>query len=253
MIAALAYGGRVLNNNKYIESAKQAAAFILNNMSDDYGGLFTRYRDGEAKFNAVADDYAYMIWGLIELYQSTLEKEYLHEAYRLNEILIENFWENGALYLSGKKNERLIARTREIYDGATPSANSVSISNFIKLSRLCGDHKLEEMAVEIIRHFGSVLETAPYAHSFALCGLMRLEYISREIIIAGEKNDDFIAEINANYNPFATIAYANRDIAENIEFYKQYDKSESAVYICENSACRKPVKNIGELREALEN
>ena len=278
MICALAYGGRVLNNENYTDTAKNAAKFILENMSDTDGGLFTRYRDGEAKFNAVADDYAYFIWGLIELYESTFEKIYLLEAYRLNKVLIDNFWENGALYLTGKDSEELIFRPREIYDGATPSANSVSISNFIKLSRLCGDHKLAEMAVEIIRFFGKTLESVPYGHSFAMCGLMHLEYLSREIIISGgnttksadgrdERNPEFtafISEIYANYNPFATVAYADGEIGENIEFYKQYEskqenrkqgknKSEPTVYICENNICKKPVSDIDELREMLRN
>ena len=265
MICALAYGGRVLNKENYINMAKKAVGFILENMTDSDGNLFTRYRDGEAKFAAVADDYAYFIWGLIELYESTFEKNYLLEAYRLNKILIDNFWENGALYLSGKKSETLITRPREIYDGATPSANSVSISNFIKLSRLCGDINdasvvsLAEMAVEIIRFFGQPLEMMPYGHSFAMCGLMHLEYLSREIIISGDKNADFISEIYMNYNPFATIAYADADIAGNIEFYKQYrserneEKGKTTVYICENSICRKPIESIDELRETLKN
>ena len=258
MICALAYGGRVLNSENYINTAKKAAQFILDNMMDNSGNLFTRYRDGEAKFNAVADDYAYLIWGLIELYESTFEKAYLLEAYELNKILIENFWENGALYLTGKKSEALIARPREIYDGALPSANSVSISNFIKLSRLFGDHKLEEMAEEIIRFFGKTLESMPYGHSFALCGLMNLEYLSREIIISGDRNTDFISEIYSHYNPFGTIAYADGDISEDIEFYKQYqnngktsDGRNTFVYICENNVCKSPVNDIGELKNSL--
>jgi uncharacterized protein YyaL (SSP411 family) len=253
MICALAYGGRVLNNENYINMAKSAVSFILNNMSDENGGLFTRYRDGEAKFTAIADDYAYLIWVLIELYESTFESPYLLEAHRLNKFLIDNFWEDGAVCLSGRNSEKLIAQIREIYDGAMPSANSVSINNFIKLSRLCGEHRLEEMAVEIIRYFGKSIETAPYVHCFALCGLMNLEYISREIIIAGEKNADFISEIYASYNPFATVAYADSDIARDIEFYKHYNKDESAVYICENSVCRKPINNIDELKKAIKN
>jgi len=207
-------------------------------MTDGSGGLFTRYRDGEAKFSAVADDYAYIIWGLIELYQSTFEKAYLLEAYELNKILINNFWENGALYLSGKKSEALIARPREIYDGAIPSANSVSISNFIKLSRLCGDYKLEEMAEEIIKFFGETLASVPYGHSFALCGLMNLEYLLREIKISGEKNKDFITEIYASYNPFATISYEDKD-------------GKTTVYICENNVCKNPVTDIEELKNVL--
>ncbi|MCL2095345.1 MAG: thioredoxin domain-containing protein [Oscillospiraceae bacterium] len=260
MICALAYGGRVLNNKKYIDSARNAADFVLEKMTDRDGELFTRYRDGEAKFSGVSDDYAFMIWGLIELYQSTFDKIYLLAAYNLNKILIENFWENGALYLSGRKSEKLISRTREIYDGAVPSANSVSISNFIKLSRFFGEHRLEEMAVEIIRFFSENLGSAPYGHSFALCGLMHLEYLSREIIITGELGDkyfiDYLSEINSVYNPFATIAHAGKDLAADIEFYGGYynnynTKNKSEVYICENSVCKPPVSSIGGLRESL--
>ncbi|MCL2772363.1 MAG: thioredoxin domain-containing protein [Oscillospiraceae bacterium] len=278
MICAFAYGGRILNNENYTDMAKNAAKFILENMSDENGGLYTRYRDGEARFNAVADDYAYFIWGLIELYESTFEKTYLLEAYRLNKVLIDNFWENGALYFTGRDSETLIFRPREIYDGAIPSANSVSISNFIKLSRLCDDHKLAEMAVEIIRFFGKTFENMPFGHSFAMCGLMHLEYLSREIIIScdniikgadgrSERSPEFtsfVSEIYANYNPFSTVAYADGEIGEDIEFYKQYEnkhdknnqdknKSEPTVYICENSVCKQPISDINKLRDMLRN
>lgn len=259
MICAYAYGGRVLNNMGYIETAEAATEFILENMIDETNisaagnGLYSRYRDGEAKFTAVADDYAYMIWGLIELYESTFNKKYLVEAYKLNAVLIENFWENGALFLTAKDSEQLIYRPREIYDGAIPSANSVSINNFIRLARLCGDHDLEEMAAQIIRFFGKNLEDVPHGHSFAMFGLMHFAYLSREIVLSGEKTDDFLSLINSVYSPFTVTAYVNDELMEEFEFYKNFKSNDKkpCAYVCENNICGLPIHEAEELKEKL--
>ncbi len=258
MITAFAHGGRVLNNDNYIKIAEKAVKFIFENMTDENGNLYARYREGEAKFDAIADDYAFLIWGLIELYESTLNEIYLAKAYKYNAILIENFWENGALYLNSKKSEQLIIRPREIFDGAIPSANSVSINNFIKLSRLCGDNNLENMAIEIIRFFGSSISNIPYGYTFTLCGIINLEMFSCEIVFSGEKNNTFtemLNVVNSIYSPFTVVSYANKEISEHFEFYKNYisKNKKTSAYLCENKKCGMPLHTAEELEEKMKN
>ena len=256
MIYAHAAAGRAFGNAKYISSAKTAADFILKNLTDGDGRLMTRYRDGEARFSGVAEDYAYLVMGLIALYEACFEVKYLSDAYRLNQILIDEFLENGALYQTGKHSEALISRPRELYDGATPSYNSVSIGNFIKLSHLCDEPDLADTAAEIVRFFGADLEGAPSHFCFALCEIMRLTGLSRQIIISGGPAPDveFLNVINGVFQPFTTLARVNPELSKQYGFYRNYESGsgKTAVYLCEGTRCEPPILDADKLREKLQ-
>jgi len=117
MIAALAYGARVLDENKYIKAAEKAIAFISTNLRRDDGRLLARYRDKEAAYLGYLDDYAFLVWGLIELYQTTLKPTYLKLALDLSKDMLKYFWDetNGGFFLYGNDAESLISRPKEIY------------------------------------------------------------------------------------------------------------------------------------------
>ena len=133
-IAALAYGGRILENKEYINVAKKAADFVLDKLVRDDGRLLGRYRDGEAANLGLLEDYAYFIWGLIEIYEVDSDFKYLNKALELNDQMLKLFYdkENGGLYLYGSDSEKLIVRPKELYDGAIPSGNSVATLNIVK-------------------------------------------------------------------------------------------------------------------------
>jgi uncharacterized protein YyaL (SSP411 family) len=133
MIAAMATGGRVLGDSAYTGAAEKAADFLLSTLVDKDGRLMARYRDGQISHPGYADDYTFLIWGLIELYETTYKPDYLRKALSLNEALLKLFWdeENGGLFIYGSDREQLIARPKEVYDGAAPSGNSVAAYNLI--------------------------------------------------------------------------------------------------------------------------
>ncbi len=142
MIAAFALGARILDKSEYAETAKNAVKFVLTNICNDslslketHGHLPHRYRDDEAGITAYADDYAFLIWGLIELYKTTSDMSYLEYALMLQEKMISDYWDNekGGFFLTAKdKKNELPVRPKELYDGAIPSANSVSFMNMLK-------------------------------------------------------------------------------------------------------------------------
>ena len=101
------------------------------------------------------EDYAFLVWGLIELYESTFEVRYLEEAIHLNQMMIEYFWdeERGGFYFSGRENETLISRPKELYDGATPSGNSVAALNLLRLARMTGKTDLENKTERLLGAF----------------------------------------------------------------------------------------------------
>ena len=253
MIYALAYAGRVFGSARYVDMAKSAADFILKNMISAEGGILTRYRGGEARFNGVAEDYAFVVMGLIELYQASFEVKYLTEAYRLNQILIDNFYEDGALYHTGKDGEKLISRQRELYDGAIPSYNSVSIGNFVRLAHLCDDPGLINKAEGIVDFFGADIEAAPPYFSFALCGMMLLNGASRQIVVTGDESKELLDIINKTYQPFSTVCLADGALSGTVGFYKSFTDTDgkSAVYLCEGSHCEAPVYDPAKLKERL--
>ena len=145
MIAALAKGAQALGESRYREAAKRAATFILNQMRTPEGRLLHRYRDGQAGLPALVDDYAFLIWGLLELYEATFDAGYVRTALELNRDLLRYYWDDeaGAFYFTAKDAEELLVRRKEAYDGAVPSGNSVAALNLLRLGRITGEADLE--------------------------------------------------------------------------------------------------------------
>ncbi len=122
MIAALARGGRVLASQDYILAAKKAIAFIDHHLFQN-GRLMVRYREGEVRNKGFIDDYAFLLWAYIEMYESTLELGYIDRAKDLAKEMVDLFWdqEEGGFFFYGNDNEELLVRQKEAYDGAIPS------------------------------------------------------------------------------------------------------------------------------------
>ncbi|WP_273324817.1 thioredoxin domain-containing protein [Vallitalea guaymasensis] len=261
IIASLAKSGRYLKNNKYIEYAKKTVDFIYNNLRKEDGGLYVRYREGETKNDGFIDDYAFMIWGLVELYESTFNIFYLNWAVELKDYMINNFWDNveGAFFLYSTKNEKLISRPKEIYDGAMPSGNSVAAYCLLKLSRLTGDSSLEEKANKIIEVFSAQINSYPRYYTFILQVVMILAKSNKDIVICGSYEDnevkDFIEKINDVYDSYFTVLIndGSEDIAKLNPGIKDKIKinNKNTIYICENYSCKAPLTNLSKAVEKI--
>lgn len=248
-IVAYAMAGRVLGNQEYIEIARKCSSFIEKNLVDKQGQLKSLYRGGAFKHQAYSSDYAYYIWGLIELYQATYEIDYLKRAKELNNKLIQDFWDSKdkGIYLYSREIDNLITNPKEIYDGAMPSVNSVCIMNFIKLSRLTGDYELENKANEILRAFGGKINKVPTEYTYALSAYLYAK-TSKEVIIAEKDINSEIKDIlnllNKQYRPFTlSILYdeGNRKTQEVIPYISSYKAIDGkpTVYSCSNNMCSK--------------
>jgi uncharacterized protein len=252
MIAALAYGGRVFGNNTYTEAAEKAVQFIYDKLIDEQGRLLARYRDGEAAYLAYLEDYAFLTWSLIELYENNFKPEYLQKALDLNKAMIEHFYDekDGGFYLYSKDTEQLIIRPKEAYDGAIPSGNSVATLNMIRLSRITGDEKLEEMAQRQLEVFSGNIASIPSSHSVFLMALLYSQVGGKSVAIAGDKEDAsvkaMLAEINNRYLPYTTTA-----LNINTKQYKLVD-NKAAAYICQDYSCSQPVTELQELISLLD-
>ena len=262
MIASFAIGTHIFDEPAYLEAAEKAANFILDEMRDQDGRLLHRYRDGEASIPAFLDDYAFIIWGLIELYQASFKADYLKVAVRLNNILLEHFWDgrSGGFFQTSNDTEAALIRNKEIYDGATPSGNSVAMLNLLRLSRLTGSAELEGKASQISRAFFNKVRDLPSAYSYLMSALDYGIGPSYEIVVAGNsKTDDtrkMLKAIKREFIPnkvllFKPIDAELEEITQIAEFTRNMSgiQGKATAYICRNYNCMLPTVDLKKVLE----
>ena len=262
MIASMAYAGQVLNEERYTQAAVKAAHFVLDKLRTDQG-LLRRFRDGEARFPAYLDDYAFLVHGLIELYQATFETEWIEKAAEINKEMVELFFdkEAGGFYFSQEKDPTLLTRGKEYYDGAKPSGNSIAVMNLLRLSEFTGNQTFKESAVKILEGISGSLETAPNAYTQSLVALEFLLSSPMEIAVVGTqdlKNTETLLEaVRQPFSPNKVVAFTGKNKADK-EIPISYLKGKIAiggkpsVYICRNYTCKKPLTEPAEVRSALQ-
>jgi len=174
MMAALAYGGKVLKNKEYVDAAKKTADFILSKLVRSDGRLLGRYREGEAANLGLLEDYAFFVWGLIEIYEADSSPIYLDKALELNDQMIKLFYDSnyGGLYLYAVDSEQLIVRPKELYDGSIPSGNSAATLNIVRLSKITNKDQLNEIAKKQFSAFGGAVNNNPMAYTHFVTSFM---------------------------------------------------------------------------------
>ena len=248
MIAALAKAYGVFDEPVYLEAAKKGAEFIFNTMESEDGRLLHRYRDGDAAIRANVDDYVFLIWALIELYEADFNVKYLEKALELNRVLLEHFWDDkdGGFYFTPDDGEKLIVRQKEIYDGAVPSGNSVSMLNMIRLARLTGNNDLEKKAWKVGNAFSDEAKKIPVAHTQLMVALDFAVGPSFEVVIVGnpesEDTKELLKELRTVFLPGKAVVLKSTeepaaDIAGFTENLKAID-NKATVYVCSNYKCK---------------
>jgi len=262
MIAALAKGAQVFNARALSEAAENAVGFILEKMQRVDGRLIHRYRDGEATVDGNLDDYAFLVWGLIELYEATFDTRYLEEALRLQDDMLEHFWdkESGGFFFKADDSEKLLIRHKDFRDGAIPSGNSVAFLNLIKLSRMTGKTHYEEKAATLARAFSSHEEGTPSHNTMFLTALDFFIGPAYEIVIVGNPNSEetknMLHAIRTRFvpNKVMLLKEVDQKDLENLAGFTKDMKTidnKTPVYICRNFVCNKPITEIEEVLEIL--
>ncbi len=264
MIAALAKGARILDEPQYAEPAKEALDFILNNMRTSDGRLLHRYRDGEAALPAYVDDYAFLIWGMLELYETTFEVGYLQNALELNNDLLKHFWDDqaGGFYFTADDAEKLVVRQKDIYDGAIPSGNSVAALNLFRLGRITANTDFEEKAVKIGRAFSKAVNQSPSAHTQLMVAVDFAVGPSYEVVIAGDSGaEDTKALVRALRTHFVpnkiVLLRPSKGESPEISRLAEYTKNQASIdgkataYVCLNYSCKLPTTDPEKMLELL--
>ncbi len=261
MAAALARGGVLLAESEYTEAAAAAVDFILQRMSAPDGRLLHRWASGGAGVTATLDDYAFTVWALLELYEADFNPKRLIAAKKLTEQMLEHYSDedNGGFFFTADDAEKLLTRSRELHDGATPSGNSVAALNLLKLARITGDESFAAKAEQLSKSFGGSVRQVPMAFTQFLCALDFAVGPSREVLIAANgSRDEALALARALQRPF---------VPNKVVLLKQgggeLDKlapfsagmvpldGKPAAYICVNYACELPTTDRDEALKLL--
>jgi uncharacterized protein YyaL (SSP411 family) len=263
MIAALAKVGGAFGDLRYVEMSRRAADALIGTLRDGDGRLLHCLRGEMEPVAAFADDYAFVIWGLIELYQACFDARYLKKALELNDELMGRYFDEGAgLFTTPFDGEDLPARFAESFDGAVPSANSVHARNLVMLSRITGETSYEQMAQAIMNAFASQVRNSPQGHTSFLGALDCAIGPHVDIVVAGDRDaadtSRMLAALKRPYAPDALLLLRDeREGASAIEGMSGFiGKCESmggraAAYICRGRSCLPPTTDVDEALAAL--
>ncbi len=264
MIAALAKSGVLLNESKLIEKAEKALKQLLELCKTEQSLLLHRIKDGEADIDGMADDYAFLIWGALELYSATFDPVYLSEAVELHRSFTKHFGDqkHGGFFYTAEHAEELLGRQKEIYDGAIPSSNSVAVLNGYRLSRLTGHSDFEHQSEQILKAFSEQISDAPAGYTFALYAHQMMQQPSNEILIAADKPDEKVknfVKIARELNVSGSVILlktqkSSEQLTRTAPFTKSYPiKEKPAVYVCSNFSCNAPVFDVELFKNLLKN
>ncbi len=248
MIAAFARAGRFLDV-QYMQTAFAAMEFLEKNLMDEQG-LYVSWRDGKRKNRGFLDDYAFVIWAYIELYESTWDCSLLDKALNLAQKVVGNFWDTdeGGFFLYGKDNEQLLFKPKEVYDGAVPSGNSVMAYALCKLSHITRSPELEEISKAHQHFMQRKIAEYPAGHCFYLLSYLLNEFPQKEVVVVLKEKEAF-----GNNRSMPKDEWENnrklgsqsiiRILAEPTKEYPLKD-NKTTYYVCENLSCKPPTNDL---------
>jgi uncharacterized protein YyaL (SSP411 family) len=267
MISALSRSYQVLEDERYLKAARNAADFIQNNLYDpDKKSLFRRWRKGERKIAGMAGDYAFLVQGLIDLYESDFNPRWLDWALELTDEQIRLFYDqaDGGFFMTRKGHDKnLIMRVKEDSDSVIPSASSVAVLNLLRLSRFIDSKKYSTAAERTLRSVMSRVNSYPDSAAQMLVALIYSFSKPVEVIISGNRKSEdtrlLLKSVYSRYLPGKVVMLVeNEDVKEklarNVPFISSVKTKEgkaAAAYVCIDRTCKPPVTDPNELTELL--
>ena len=256
MAAALAKAAVALENTEYLRLAKETLSFLRRHLTDD-DRLFIRFKDGKKAGMGILDDYAYLAWANLCVYQADYEADYLLCAVRLIKQMENLFWDQagGGFFLTGNDAELLVARPKETFDGAMPSGNSVAGFVLQKLARLTEDSGIQALAQKQAEFLAAGIAEYPTGHAFGLMAFQLVLYPTREVVCVVKdqtEKAEAIRQLNQRFSPDVTALIKENEAFDQIAPYtKEYSLKDekTTYYICQNHACQPPSHTLDGLNE----
>ena len=265
MISAFARAFQILEDEDYLTAATAATAFVRKNLYTPASGILLRcYRTGRAAIEGYADDYAFLIHGLLDLYEASFDVEHLNWAITLQNKQDSLFLDHrqGGYFSTTGKDITILMRIKEDYDGAEPSANSVTLQNLLRLGLMTDQPEYRKQAERIITEFSLKLERAPHAMPRMISAFDFYLAKPRQIIIAGKPGAvdtrNLLRTLHERYIPNKTVTLADGAAGQHsLEKHCKFISSihpidgKATSYVCENRVCKLPVTDPEALRAVL--
>lgn len=261
MIQALSIAGSVLDNHKYIQSAEKCAELILKNTNENKT-LIHFYRNGKAGGDVFLEDYAFLSLGLIELYQATFKTNWLKEAIRMADQMMDLFYDpnDGGFFMTAKDSEKLLIRSKPYYDSVIPSGNSQAALLLFKLSSITKNKQYASAAEKTLQECSTRIQNSPTSLNAMLAALDFYYSSNQQVIIVPNPNLDNTKEIlhliRNKFLPNSIVISKNNNEIEQLlpllSDYKSLD-GKTTIYVCQNFTCQKPVTDINDFRLLLKN
>jgi uncharacterized protein YyaL (SSP411 family) len=263
MIAAYARASRAFSEPRYADRAGAACGFLLDHLQAGDGSLLHRYRDGQAGIVGQATDYAFLIFGLSELFLAGSRPLFLAAAHDLSQTFHDRFWDTrrGGYFTTAAGQDDLIARPIDLYDGAIPSANSVAFTDLLTLARLTGDTGYEKRASELGKLYSGPLSRSPAAYTFFLAGLSSVYGPAGELVIVDgddPSGQEMAVAAHQRYLPFTVVIRKTGENREELARLAPFTEAmdapggKSTAYVCTRHTCSRPVTRVDEMLAAVE-
>jgi uncharacterized protein len=250
MISSLAEAGALIGQPAWIAAAADAARFLLAELSTDTGRWHRAWHaNGEprARHDAFAADHAALVDAFVRLAEATGESSWIGEAVTTADTLLDHFWDvdHGGLFTTPDDGERLIVRQKEVFDSATPSANSTAAAALLRLGELTGDARYASHADRILQLLTPLVPRAASGFANAIGAIALRTRGITEVVVAGDR-PDLLAVVRERWRPRVVLAWGER-----YDSPLWQDRRDGLAYVCEHYACRAPTDSTEVLRSQL--
>ncbi|MDQ4016703.1 MAG: thioredoxin domain-containing protein [Thermoproteota archaeon] len=264
MISGFARGYSVSGDTKYLQAAKNAVNFIENKLASYDGHLKRTFKDGQSKLNAYLEDYAFYVGGLLDLFAANSKQEYLDKSIKYTDFMLQHFWDDkeGNLFFTSDDHEQLISRTKNFYDLAMPSGNSMAASNLLRLYHYTQNNSYIDRAVRIMKAGSQSAAENPFGFGQMLNSIYL--YVNKPVEIAVFSSDDnsntnnssLVAWLNRQFLPGSIIAIVHPSELAKLQYYpffkgREAEGGRETAFVCKDFTCSLPIRSIEELERQL--
>jgi uncharacterized protein YyaL (SSP411 family) len=263
MIAAMAQAGATFDSPRYTGAAAKAAEYVLANLRKPNGRLYRTAAVASApKIDAYLEDYAFLIGGLLSLYQADFDPHWVQEAVKLADVMVQDFADpaGGGFYFTASGHEPLITRTKDSHDGSTPSGNAMAVTALQRLAVLAGRTDFGDLAAMTLGEFAGLMREAPAASGQMLLALDFYLGSNREVAVIGQTESEpvrsVLRSIRERFVPNALVAFHDPAVGEPAAaiplLQDRPAQGDVTTYVCENFACQAPLVGAESAVRAIE-
>ena len=264
MISAFAKGYAISGDKRYLNAAKNAVEFIESKLGSHEGRLRRTFKDGQSKLNAYLEDYAFYASGLLDLFAANSKQGYLAKSILYTDFMLQHFWDEkeGNLFFTSDDHERLISRTKNFYDLATPSGNSMAASNLLRLYHYTQNKSYLDSAIRIMKAGSRSAAENPFGFGQMLNSIYLYVKKPTEIVVilTGTRNNNSISSlaswINRQFLPHTITSIIDPSELERLQDYPYFKGREAkggqeTAFVCKNFTCSLPLQSTEELERQL--